>query len=206
MRQVPAMMMSLRMNLNTVANVLDLELNGNNIIEIGITMIDLKKLEIVKTVSMPIFPQPRPISPDIVELTGWTDKKLEKSGINLSTAFDRIIYKYGGLNRMLIVDNKNELLPFETVVETRRHMHSWDDDDIRADWPVRMPFKGPVLNIADILKIVTNNVDRTLSLPEMLNFVGLEFNGRRHRADVDSVNIARLFIRTMQNFRTNSEV
>ncbi len=187
--------------MNSIANVLDVELNGNYIIEIGITMVDLRKLEIIKTVSMPIWPQPCNLDLEIKELTGWTDKKLEKSGISLDTAFDRIVHKYGGLSRVLIVDNKNELEPFEYVVETSQHLMFWDDNDVRPNWPNYMPFGKSVLNVADIFKIATNNIDKSTSLPDMLNALGKKFEGRWHRADSDSRNIAVLFITLMQAMR-----
>lgn len=166
--------------MNSIANVLDLELNRGNIIEIGVTQVDLKNLSITMTSSFCIWPQPLPLQKDIINLTGLTDKKLESSGISLEKACSIIANNYGP-RRLLVTDSDNELHPFNRK-RTRR----------------LNPFIGPQLNITNLFKIATNSFDKSLSLSNMLKVFDLEFEGTLHRAGDDSKNIARLFIIIME--------
>lgn len=189
--------------MNPIANVLDLELNDKFIIEIGITMVDLDNLKILKTISMPIWPQPKPLNQEIVELTHWTDRKLEKQGVTLATACKRIREKYGP-NRMLIIDQEDELYPFEYMAQCVESQITWEEGDPVADWPRSVPFSGQTLNISDIYRIATKTIDYDVSLEKMLRKFNMEFEGTQHRGGDDSKNIARLFIKLMMILREGS--
>lgn len=191
--------------MNPIANVLDLELNGTgsparnqyDIIEIGITQVNLESLTIMKTTSWAIWPQPRPLFKEIIDLTGWTDQKLQRQGRPLDKICSTIIHKYGGLNRMLIIDNHDELRSFYNAGYTSDPWTIGEAADTKT-----IPFQGQQLNVSDLFKIAMNRVHlRDLSLDDMLKEFGLEFEGRKHRADHDSKNIARLFIKLMAALR-----
>ena len=175
---------------NHIANVIDLELNDWKIIEIGLTTVDLKKKSIVKTYSIPILPSVfMPLTPEIEELTGWTDKKLAKSGIYFSAALDRLQNKYGSKGRLTIVDTDNEINAFKTnIFKTMSSTLSLYDeiDEI-------MPFGEDHINVSTLFKIKTG-IFENLSLIKMLKHYKIEFEGKHHRADADSYNIAKLFL------------
>lgn len=157
-----------------IANVLDLEFNTNKeIIEIGITMVDLETRKILKTYSIPIKNLLGPIDPEITKLTGWTDSKLAKQGTNLWIACDRITQKYGGKGRLLIVDSDEESSLFA---------------------PHSSPFGKSMINVSTLYCIKFKKFGIETSLENMLKDVGLKFEGTQHRASDDSKNIARLFL------------
>lgn len=175
-----------------LANVLDLEFDGDEIIEIGLTIIDLSRKSLLKTYSIPIQPGLSWISKDlskdrvsdeIHELTGWTYGKLMKQGIPFKDACDRISNRYGGKGRLLITDTDNEAVVFENHCFV-----NWFDVDHYF-----YPFGDDVLNVSTLFKIKTGIFDN-LSLENMLGWYGLSFEGKQHRADSDSRNIARLFL------------
>ena len=168
---------------STIANTLDLEINLGEIIEIGITTIDLTNLQILKSYDMPII-NIQPIEKEITELTGWTDAKLKRQGIPLEKALARIAEKYGPINRLLVVDQATETEPFETQASLGKE--SYD------------PFGKDRVNVSSLYKIVSGDHDDSRSLKHMLRYFGMEFEGTLHRAHDDSKNIARLFIAMMK--------
>jgi inhibitor of KinA sporulation pathway (predicted exonuclease) len=173
-----------------IANVIDLEINcGWEIIEFGLTTVDLAERKILQTYSIPISGRAKLLSPAISALTGWTDKKLDAAGVPFHEACYRIRDKYGGHGRLLITDSEME------TVAIKRHLNirysSSEDDERKAMYP----FGGrqDTLNVSSLYKIKTGDFYNR-SLTHMLNYFDLEFEGRLHRASADSYNIARLFL------------
>ena len=100
---------------NHIANVLDLELScypggvfppdeRQEIIEIGLTTVDLARMKILKVRSIPIIPTMSSISPFCTELTGWTEEALKRQGCEFTEAVRRLTEKYGSRNRLLVSD------------------------------------------------------------------------------------------------------
>ena len=172
--------------MNPIANVLDLELNSDgSIIEIGITEVNLAS--------------GAPVHPEIVELTGITDRMLHRSGEEFDDVCQRIKTKYGGKNRMLITDNKDELIPFVTQVEKYAYVDSQFVDMDDAD---RIPFHFTPVNVSDLYRIAFRRTGlRDVSLEQMILDTGNKFEGRQHRAGPDSFNIAKLFCTLMGYMR-----
>lgn len=172
-----------------IALALDLEIDENKVIEIGLTEIDLKSRNILRTYSMPIKPSSywasEPyfcwISEEVSILTGWTYGKLNKSGVTLAEACRRIQEKYGGLNRLLITDSDLET---EALKRSVFKAH-----------PAHYPFGDSTLNVSHLFSILFREFGSSIGLDEMLTRVGLTFEGRRHRASDDSRNIAKLLLR-----------
>jgi inhibitor of KinA sporulation pathway (predicted exonuclease) len=172
-----------------IVNVLDLELScypddefppgeRKEIIEFGLTTVDLKKLAIVQSLSFPVIPTMSRISPYCTELTGWTEAKLRKQGAPFAEVLRRFESKYGAHNRLLITDSSDEL------------------DTVRAQCALMglaCPFGGGYLNVSTVMSVLTGDL-RNLSLPEKLKLFGLEFEGNLHSGKDDSRNIARLLL------------
>lgn len=180
-----------------IANVLDTEWtcyeNGvfpqgefPEIIEVGITEVDLESLTIVRTLSIAVRPLYSKVSPYCTDLTGWTEAALKRQGVSLSEACRRVAQKYGGQNRLLVTDCSSEAPSMQAECKLRG---------------VDFPFGDEQLNVSVLFALVTGNRKR-LSLTEMLNAVGLEFEGRLHRGGDDSKNIARLLIKLTEMSRT----
>jgi inhibitor of KinA sporulation pathway (predicted exonuclease) len=172
-----------------IVNVVDLELScypndefplgeRKEIIELGLTTVNLKTLAIVQSLSFPVIPTMSNISPYCTELTGWTEAKLRKQGTPFAEVMRRLESKHGAQNRLLVTDSNDEL------------------DTIRAQCALMglpCPFGGGYLNLSTMLSVLTGDL-RNVSLSEKLNLFGLEFEGVLHRGKDDSRNIARLLL------------
>ncbi|MBK7750630.1 MAG: exonuclease domain-containing protein [Candidatus Obscuribacter sp.] len=172
---------------NHIANVIDLEMScypggvfpdgeRQEIIEIGLTTVDLMTRRIITTRSLPIIPTMSSISPFCTELTGWTEAALNKQGMSFEEAIRRLTEKYGSLNRLLVSDSAGD-----------RKMVDWQC----AMFGLKSPFGDDELNVSVLFSMATR-VYRNVSLEEKLLRVGLKFEGLPHRGADDSYNIARL--------------
>jgi len=174
---------------SNIANVLDLELtcyeNGvfpageqAEIIEFGLTTVDLGAGQILKTYSIPVIPTVSTVSPYCTALTGWTAAKLRRQGVPFAEACRRMAEKYGGRNRFLVTDSSDEC----EIVRAQC---------ARMDVPYPLGFCK--FNVSALFQLL-GGLPGGLSLDEMLAAVGMEFEGVRHRGSDDSRNIARLFL------------
>lgn len=174
---------------SNIANVLDLELTCYEggifpegempeIIEIGITMVDLTKRSVIKTISIPVVPTRSTVSPYCAALTGWTYAKLMRQGVPFSEACRRLSEKYGGRNRLIVTDSDGE---GETIRSQCALMG------------VAYPLGSSFLNVSTLFELLTGEKGN-LPLDQMLEKLGMAFEGRRHSGADDSRNIARLFL------------
>lgn len=179
-----------------LANVLDLELScypdgkfpddeRQEIIEVGLTTVDLHKMEIVAVRSIPVIPTMSSISPFCTELTGWTQAALNKQGVPFEEAVRRLVEKYGSKNRLLVTDSAGD-----------RKFFDWQC----AMFGKSSPFGDYEQNVSVLFSIYTE-IFQNVSLDDKLEKLGLKFEGRRHRADSDSMNIARLLIELKRRMR-----
>jgi inhibitor of KinA sporulation pathway (predicted exonuclease) len=184
-------------NFNMV-NVLDTELTcyadgvfpegeKQEIIEVGITTVDLHHLEIVRTYSIPVKPVMSSVSPFCTELTGWTAAKLAKQGVSFAEACRRLSLKHGGQSRLLVTDSNGDV---KSVREQCRLMN------------VEYPFGDDHLNVATLFSIVSAQ-RQNLGLVQMLTRLGMTFEGVQHRAGADSFNIARVLLALLRSGREN---
>lgn len=181
--------------MNKCANAIDLELDlFQNIIEIGITEIKLETLEITKTASYPIKPPLKgfKINRQIEELTGWNESKLHRQGLPLSNALESLSVNWGIKNRLVIVDSIDEI---------RTIQNNCKGPSIRY---YNLFSNMNSINIASLFNIATGQLENSVSLENMLIAVGTEFQGKAHRASIDSRNIAELFIRLMKRMKNGN--
>jgi inhibitor of KinA sporulation pathway (predicted exonuclease) len=183
-------------NFNLV-NVLDTELTcyadgvfpegeKQEIIEFGLTPVNLRTLTIGKPISIPVKPVMSSVTPFCTELTGWTLAKLNKQGVPYAEACRRIAAKHGSGSRLLVTDSNGD------VASVRQQC---------ALMGVANPFGEDHLNVAQLFSMITGQ-RRNLGLVEMLEALGLSFEGRQHRADIDSFNIARVLVELLKAGRT----
>lgn len=161
-----------------IVNVIDTEWDRSRLLEVGITTISLNSMSIIKTYSIPIKPPAisRVVSKEVVELTGWTNKKLAKQGFEYSKALDLLLNKHGWANRLTIMDTNNEFVI---------------DDAIGS-------LLSPNRINVSLLFMVKTRQRPNLGLDLMLAHYGLTFEGFRHRAADDSFNIAQLFLEVIK--------
>jgi inhibitor of KinA sporulation pathway (predicted exonuclease) len=176
-----------------IVNVLDKELTcfadgivppgqQRDIIEFGVTSVDLHTLTIRASISLPVWPERSTVSAYCTELTGWTLPLLKKHGMPFGEACRRLRVKHGSGSRLVITDASEEL------------------DEVKQqcmDLGVEYPFGSDTLNVSALF-IMLVQPQRQLSLKEMLEYFGMEFEGTEHRAVDDSYNLARLYVRLME--------
>jgi inhibitor of KinA sporulation pathway (predicted exonuclease) len=183
---------------SNIANVLDLELTCYDagifpagerpeIIEFGITTVDLTTRQILKTFSIPVVPTMSKVSPFCTALTGWTEAKLRRQGVSFEEACRRISEKYGGANRLLVTDSDDEA---DTVARQCQLLG------------VANPFGNSRQNVSTLFQLLMRD-KRNVGLDEMLTALGLAFEGRRHSGADDSKNIARLFLAILDKASLN---
>lgn len=165
-----------------LVNVIDLEINEGEVIEVGLTVVDIESRQILKSWSFPVLVG-RPITEHIHKLTGWTDRKLQKSGESFLKIWNRLLEDHGLGGRLLVVDCNKE---FPTL----------QGELVAFNNPKRV--SPEILNVSTLFKIKHRISGAHLSLEEMLQREGLKFEGRQHRASDDSYNIARLFLRVTE--------
>jgi len=174
---------------SNIVNVVDMEFNELpdltlTTIEIGITFVDIKSLQILKTYSLPIQTKEE-ISPTIIELTGWTNKELWKKGMHLEEACRRIRDLYGGKGRLVVTDSNNE---FEIL---KRECFLLN---------MLFPFNHSLFNVGTMFNLYSGNHE-SIGLEEMMRELDITPAGRPHRADSDSYNIAQVFIELTRRLR-----
>lgn len=180
-----------------IANVIDLELScypgdrfpegeRKEIIEIGLTIVDLRTLTILKTHSFPIVPTMSKISPYCTELTGWTEAKLRKQGMEYARAIKLLADKHGFRNRVLVTDHSGECGALQQQCQLMG---------------IESPLGDEQLNISTVIAMASGVLEN-LSLDEKLALFGLKFEGPKHRGANDSLNIARLLVAAFTRVRT----
>ena len=160
----------------------------NEIIEIGITEVDLSELSSYRSEGIYVAPQKSTISKFCTKLTGITPGKIAKEGISFAKAT-------GNLKTSFRIH--------------RRHWISWGDYDkyqLQKDCTEnnliynRIFFKRHV-NFKTVFAMM-HGLPRELGVEAALSHVNLEFMGSPHSGKDDSYNIARLYMHTLDKFRT----
>ena len=156
----------------------------SEIIEIGISVVNTKNLEIVKNNSIIIKPQRSTISNFCTELTTLTTE-IVNSGISFESAMELLKRDYQSHKTTFI---------------------SWGDYDRKIfeknckDYNVNYPFGPRHINLKNIFSLF-NNLDREVGLDEAIKYYNLIFEGTHHRAGSDAYNTAKVFICILKQFR-----
>lgn len=163
------------MKLSDIANVVDIEHDNGQLIEIGLTMVNIADRTILQSYCLPIKPNFE-ISPEITQLTGWTTSKLKKQGIESAEATRRLVELYGFTNRLLVSDSSDEVPFLEQSLSASFSQHR--------------------LNVSILFSLFTGK-HTNLGLETMLAELGMQFEGKLHSGVDDSKNIARLFLKLL---------
>ncbi len=148
---------------------------SQEIIEIGIAEVDLKNRKISDRLSIPIKPQFSRISAYCTELTGWTQRELNRSGIPYSDAVKILKERFDSRNRLWVSQGRADLRFFRQ--QTRLCTAPY-------------PFGTEHMNIAVLTAILTGHV-KEISMLEALRVLGVSHEGQFHSAVDDATNTAR---------------
>jgi len=148
----------------------------SDIIEIGITEVDVKSRQIIKSESILVTPSQSEISKFCTDLTGITDDMILERGIPFAEAIQKM----------------------RTDYRTDRNIWaSWGKYDDKkfyeqcAREKISYPFNNSHLNIKALFAA---KFGFNCSCPKASEFLGIEFTGRWHSGEDDSKNAAKILI------------
>lgn len=148
------------------------------VIEFGITVVDLAARRIVDTRSITVVPTLSQVSDYCTNLTGWTYDKLLETGIPFADACRIIVDEFDGLNRLLVVDSVSDIIALQNQCALTN---------------VPMPFGPHRLDVSMLFSLLTNRRKR-IGNAKLLSLLGLQPEPIRHRADSDSRGTARALL------------
>jgi len=151
------------------------------IIEFGITLIDVKQHDIAFSTSILVKPRKSKISPYCVELTSLTAEMLDRSGLPFVDAITAIQNEfapktctwgsYGNFDRSLITE------------QCKRE-------------GIKCPFSANHFNIKNLFAL-KYGLSSEVGMKEALQIAGIPLEGRHHRGVDDSKNIAKILIKIL---------
>lgn len=156
----------------------------SEIIEIGVTVVDIKKLEIKNNESILIKPGHSRISSFCTKLTTLTPEIIS-NGISYREACEKLCNDYKSYNKTMI---------------------SWGDYDRKMfekncrDYNCQYPFGKRHLNLKNCFTIL-HGLSREPGMDAALELLKIPLEGTHHRGSDDSKNIAKILIYTLKKFR-----
>ena len=150
------------------------------IIEVGITQIDLTNCKILTTESILVHPTVSNISEYCTKLTSITPEM-----VKYSCTFPEVC-------QTLKNGWSSSELPWISYGQFDRNMFSKQC----ALMGLKNPMSNNHLNVAAMFCYLTGRKKR-VGMKRMMNALELSFEGRQHRGDVDSRNLARAFVKIL---------
>ena len=148
----------------------------NEIIEIGIAILDLETKEVTAKDSILIKPTYSTISPFCTELTTLTQELLEENGVTLEEAVDKLINEY-----------KSNKVIWGSWGNYDRNQFKKDCERKR----VKYPFSDNHFNIKPLFSFKFGK-NKDFGVSSALEYLNMPFEGTQHRGVDDAVNIAKI--------------
>lgn len=156
----------------------------SEIIEIGISVIDINSLKLINNDSIIVKPQRSKVSKFCTKLTTLTQEVVDQ-GVSFAAAMAILNQNYDSKNRTFI---------------------SWGDYDRKMfernckDYGIEYPFGPSHLNLKNCFTLLYG-LDHELGMDAALEHLKLKLDGIHHRGNDDSKNIANIFIHSLRKFR-----
>lgn len=161
----------------------------SEIIEIGITGVDIDKLETTFSESIIVRPQKSTVSEFCTKLTTLTQEDVNK-GINYHSACERIEREYNSRRKMMVSWGDYDRIMFE----------KFEND--KYPFGHRYPFGRRHLNLKATFALLYG-LDKEMGMDQALKYIGIPLDGTHHRGVDDSKNIAKILIHVLKKFRLN---
>jgi inhibitor of KinA sporulation pathway (predicted exonuclease) len=145
------------------------------IIEIGIAVVDIRRGSITDSLSLPIKNQFSNISSHCTRLTGWTQRELDRVGMPYVDAVRILRDRFDSRNRLWVTQGRADVRYFSK--QTRLCQAPY-------------PFGAEHMNIAVLTAILTGHA-KELSMENSLRALGIRHTGEYHSALDDATNTAR---------------
>lgn len=147
------------------------------IIEISFATLDVESMKIIKDVQFYVKPDKDLISDECEQLTGISQKLINKRGRPLKEVLRSIKKSIGG-NKAIFASWGRD----DTYLFNECQSKNLDNPFIEC------------LNIATLYGLKHQNNSNSISLTDALHGYDLEFEGKQHSAYFDAINLARLYI------------
>lgn len=157
---------------------------SSEIIEIGISVVDIKKLKIISSDSIMVRPQFSTISDFCTQLTSITDDMV-KDALCFTSACEKLKTDYKSHNKTMISWGDYDRKMFEN--NCREHECNY-------------PFGRRHLNLKNCFTLL-HGLPREPGMDGALNLLNLRLEGVHHRGVWDSYNISNILIHTIAKFR-----
>lgn len=152
------------------------------IIEVGIAVVDLRARKIVDNHSLPIKPMFSKVSPFCTQLTGWTQEELDLIGMSYQEAAEILKSRFDSRNRLWLSQGNADVHFFQKETKLTG---------------VPYPFGTEHMNIAALTAILTGR-SKQLGLKKALRLFNLPLEGTHHRAKDDAANSARQLLEIVE--------
>lgn len=157
------------------------------IIEIGVAVVDTSRLEIVGTDQIVLRNRLSRVSEYCTELTGWTEEKLREMGVEYGEACRMLRSHHDSRSRLWVSQGCGDRRLFEKQCGIME---------------IPYPFAIDHLDLSHMLALLTGRV-RRVGLKKAMRLFGMEFEGRQHSGKDDAYNTARYLIEILKrgNFK-----
>jgi len=158
----------------------------NEIIEIGVAVLDLKGGKVVENASILVKPRYTKVSPFCTQLTGWTQEQVDEGfdiedalkdfGTGFKPGPDHLWFSCGDYDRNMLSSRSNKGLGKLYSIPTDRN-----------------PFdqmKGHI-NIKTLFAL-KRKLGKEVGMDRMLQMIGEKLEGRHHNGADDALNIAKI--------------
>lgn len=157
----------------------------SEIIEIGVTSVDINKLSIIKNESILIRPRNSRVSQFCTKLTTITQDMLDRDGITFYQACDKLNREYKSYNK--------------TMVSWGDYDRNMFKDNCRL-YNCTYPFGKRHLNLKNCFALLYA-LNKEPGMDTALNKINIPLDGTHHRGGDDSNNIAKILIHILTKFR-----
>jgi len=153
----------------------------SEIIEIGITGVDISKPVITFNESIIVKPKKSKISNFCTKLTTLYQKDVDR-GVNYFDACEVLEKEYKSRKKMMV-----------SWGDYDRNMFKQSDDH-------RYPFGNRHLNLKATFSLFYG-LNKEIGMAQALKYIGIKLEGTHHRGGDDSKNIAKILIHMLEKFR-----
>ncbi len=157
----------------------------NEIIEIGVCLLDINKLTRTRRENILVRPQRSTLSEFCAKLTHLSQKQLEEKGIPFDEACQKLRERYHSDQRTCAGYSDSD----------RERMK----EQCQA-FEVAYPFGETYLNVENLVNLALNQPNK-IDLMEAMELLHLPFEGEHHRAKADSWNTAAILAELLQRCR-----
>lgn len=161
----------------------------SEIIEVGLAVVDTKKLEIIENTSILVKPQNSKVSKFCTKLTTLTENDLD-NGVSFQKMINILHDDYSSNSRTFISWGDYDRQMFEKNCEF---------------YKVKYPFGPRHLNLKNTFTLL-HELDREPGMDTALEYLKMKLDGTYHRGVDDARNIANILINSLKRFRSSYDM